>query len=361
MTAIALYCAASVYIYQCKETQSSKNIGNLDFIIAAMDAIGREHVMTRAFLKQLLLDLERNNITQISHVPRVDNLSKVIALGHHNFPILSRSHISGHSSPESPLSGRLPPGNPRRNMNPSGTVDCSIGYSAIVRDNSMGISADPSKRKHGSPSSSGAARSGGSDPSHDHSPFCPVNHDQSPLWGMNETAPSSNTTPPEAQSQPQPRRSDPIISFQRTPWAGLTRGFTNKPIPVRTGSPAIVACEAPSTNLDATPTQSSSFNIPANPAIPSTSRIAPQQTGPHIISNSAPNFDRTNVCMYAQLSNGSAIATGDPGDSWDMSGQSGNVDWDALATSAGINIADFPNVMDASPGNQDGRIFPGQS
>jgi hypothetical protein len=89
MAAISLYCAAMVFIYQCKDAPTPQRIDNLDFIISAMDAIGREHVITRAFLKQLLLDIDRNKITQITRVPKLDNLPEIIAIGNHNSKSLS--------------------------------------------------------------------------------------------------------------------------------------------------------------------------------------------------------------------------------------------------------------------------------
>lgn len=95
MAAISLYCAAMVFIYQCKDEPTPQRIDNLDFIISAMDAIGREHIITRAFLKQLLLDLDRNNITQITRVPKLGSLPEIIAIGNHN----SKSLLASYSMP----------------------------------------------------------------------------------------------------------------------------------------------------------------------------------------------------------------------------------------------------------------------
>lgn len=142
MAAISLYCAATVYIYQCSETQSARNVDNLDFIIAAMDAIGREHVITRAFLKQVVLDIERNNITQIAHLPRLDNLPHVIDVSNHNIPLLARSKFSRHSEMQPPLPGRLPLGQPRGNVRGNKMKDCGIGFNYGIQDNSISAITD---------------------------------------------------------------------------------------------------------------------------------------------------------------------------------------------------------------------------
>lgn len=353
MAAIALYCAASVYIYQCKKTQSPKNIGNLEFIIAAMDAIGREHIITRAFLKQLLLDIERNDITQIRTSrtrPAVNGLPHVIAVGNHNIPLLMRSQISRHTELPTPLPGRLPLGNPKGdinlhpkcNINLNQMSDCGIGDGSPIRDNPLGSGSDASRREGGSPLSSAAAASGASNLSQEQIPFCtPSSHEHSPLWCPNDTTRPSNLTPPDAatRSQPpsQPVRADPFASFQRSPWAQLTRGFTNKPIPVRTGSPMVT------TPISA---QSRGPTLPGSPAIP-VSRIAePQHPSPYISPNLDRDFAPADVCMYGQLANEPALASGNSGDPWDISGQAESVDWDALGTtSADIVVADFPNSL----------------
>ncbi|KAK6069618.1 hypothetical protein SCUP234_10531 [Seiridium cupressi] len=337
MAAISLYCAASVYIYQLKETKSAKNSANLDFIITAMDAIGRQHMITRAFLKQLLLDIEQNEITEVSGIPKLVDLPRIIAVGNHNIPLLTRSQTSKHSPRQPPLPGRLPLGNPQGNINNSTIRECGIGFGYTIKDNGQGAvieenSADKQRQK----SLLGFATSSTS--------LCDFMHQPNTLWEPTETTPSSDSTPPESQGT----RPDPFASFQRSPWASLTRGITNK-LPVRTGSPATTSAAAPRAPI---PTQSS-MNTDAN-LPPSASSGTPGANRPGFLPNGVRDFDPSGVCIYSQSSNTSTIANGTEVDPWAMAGQSGNVDWDAIATSAGINMADFPDVLNTSP--QDGSV-----
>lgn len=113
LTALSMYCAASVYMYLCKENQAPTNLSNLDFIISAMEALGRNHSITRAFLRQVVVDIERNDLGNIVRLPRLDRLSGELGLQiSHNIPLLARSSVSRHTQPQPPLPGRLPLGNP---------------------------------------------------------------------------------------------------------------------------------------------------------------------------------------------------------------------------------------------------------
>ncbi|KAF3021597.1 hypothetical protein E8E14_013711 [Neopestalotiopsis sp. 37M] len=351
MAAISLYCAAMVFIYQCKDAPTPQRIDNLDFIISAMDAIGREHVITRAFLKQLLLDIDRNNITQITRVPKLDNLPEIIAIGNHNIPLLTRSQFSSHSKMQPPLPGRLPLGNPQGNLNAYKMSDCGIGFGYKINDNNQATNntsaADETtanKRKRSAPSDdSGACAasgsgSGASDNSH---------HD---LWGHNNSSSSSSdmtpssvsTTsepPPLAQHQQQGagRPTNPFASFDKTPWAGLARTFSNT-LPVRTGSPAAAVT-------------SSGAEIP-----PSAAAALPT---PNIPQLGRPSLDSAGVCMYAQFSNTSNLATGGKSeamDGWPMVGTAtAALDWDAIASSVGLNMGNFPGVLNPSLLRGDGN------
>ncbi|KAI3336446.1 hypothetical protein HD806DRAFT_517640 [Xylariaceae sp. AK1471] len=106
LAALSLFCAASVYIYFCKENQAPTSVNNLDFILSAMEAIGRSHAITRSFLRQALLDIERNGVQDIVRLPRAErlsqNLNNVIS---HNVPLLARTRMSRHSEAQPPLPG----------------------------------------------------------------------------------------------------------------------------------------------------------------------------------------------------------------------------------------------------------------
>ncbi|RYC60070.1 hypothetical protein CHU98_g6137 [Xylaria longipes] len=110
LAALSLFCAASVYIYFCKENTTPTNVDNLDFILSAMEAVGRTHSITRSFLRQALLDIEFNGIQDIVRLPRVTRLSQHLNNGvSHNVPLLARTRMSRHSEAQPPMPG-LPAG-----------------------------------------------------------------------------------------------------------------------------------------------------------------------------------------------------------------------------------------------------------
>lgn len=320
MAAISLYCAAMVFIYQCKDEPTPQRIDNLDFIISAMDAIGREHIITRAFLKQLLLDLDRNNITQITRVPKLGSLPEIIAIGNHNIPLLTRSQFSSHSQMQPPLPGRLPLGNPRGNLNDHKISDCGIGFGYKIKDGSQvtNVGADEAaanKRKRGSSSDFG----GGSE-----------SHDQTPLWGYNSdmTPSTASTTSESGQSQAQNcAQPNSFATFEKTPWAGLARSIKNT-LPVRTGSPATVSGPG------------STSSVPA---------MGDFSTGSSALPHANTNAQSADACMYTQFANTPNLADGNKDDelvdSWSMAGQNGAPDWDAIASSIGLSMTKFPAVL----------------
>lgn len=121
MIALSLYCAASVYIYQAKECVATENFpassaDNLEFILRAMEAIGRDHMITRSFLQQVVLDVEANGVLGQMRLPRIDKVvaaAKTLAPCFHMIPLLARSNTSRHTGLQPPLPGRLPLGRPR--------------------------------------------------------------------------------------------------------------------------------------------------------------------------------------------------------------------------------------------------------
>lgn len=112
MVALALYCATSVYISQAKKCLDDTIIDNLEFIIRGMDAIGKEHIITRSFLRQAVLDIQRNNIITDVEIPWFDKYAQEPTPCGHNIPLLARSSVSRHSRVQPPLPGRLPLNNP---------------------------------------------------------------------------------------------------------------------------------------------------------------------------------------------------------------------------------------------------------
>lgn len=88
-------------------------VGNLDFLLTAMEAIAREHAITAGFLRQVILDIQRNDIANVIRLSRFDALSaKFGTILPNSIPMLARSHVSRHSECAPPLPGRLPLGKP---------------------------------------------------------------------------------------------------------------------------------------------------------------------------------------------------------------------------------------------------------
>ncbi|KAI5868090.1 fungal-specific transcription factor domain-containing protein [Durotheca rogersii] len=158
LAALSLYCAATVFIYLCKESPTGANLSDLHFIIATMDGLSEEHVITRFFLHQLVLDIERNDLGHIVKLPSLSNLSaEDRANVPHNIPLLARCAISRHSQVLPPLPGRLPLGRPLGKVIP---VDNRCDYASwttpplIFEDPSPESDYSRSnKRKRNSPSS----------------------------------------------------------------------------------------------------------------------------------------------------------------------------------------------------------------
>ncbi|KAK7751636.1 hypothetical protein SLS62_006462 [Diatrype stigma] len=276
---MSLYCAASVYIYLIKEEQSQQSrqqepttttitsshnhiaATNLEFITSAMEAIGRSHILTRAFLRQVLLDLEHNGVgPQHQHQHLGTQMSN-------NIPLLARSRVSRHTAVQPPLPGRLPLGNPVGKIIREESAGVGSGFlgewsfpgmkTASYGNNSASTS-DPAeavsnKRKRTSANTVTAAMSGNSNSSQ-------------LLWGpANQAAPISTATPPtntidaSNSTQQHPFATDPFIP------TGGPAAQTN--LPHRTGSPAVIG------DPDATgalPAQSTAA-IGESPAAPASS------------------------------------------------------------------------------------------
>ncbi|KAI8634600.1 hypothetical protein F5Y19DRAFT_409241 [Xylariaceae sp. FL1651] len=187
LAALSLYCAASVYIYFCKESQTPSSVNNLDFILSAMEAIGRIHTITRSFLRQALLDIERNGIQSSVQLPRVDRLSENLdSVMPHQIPLLARSRVSRHSKAQPPLPGRLPLGNPIGKIIPNDAHLPSTTYIGPIQDSNSpsfvgsGSNVNVHKRKRTGTSKSTSDRNIGSNDS---------------LWTTNDFQDTSSMNP----------------------------------------------------------------------------------------------------------------------------------------------------------------------
>jgi hypothetical protein len=94
-------------------------MSNLELIINAMEAIGRIHMVTCAFLQQACLDIDNNGLSSIIKIPALYQYRNLFGGPASNIPLLARSPISKHTQMSSPLPGRLPLGNPLGHLRPT--------------------------------------------------------------------------------------------------------------------------------------------------------------------------------------------------------------------------------------------------
>lgn len=113
-----MYCATTVYVYQAKQDPvgglTAIDLSNLETIINAMEAIARSHDITRAFLQQAYLDIERNGLSSIMPLPTLRKYRNAFGRVKPNIPLLCRSSVAQHTSVSPILPGRLPLGSSGR-------------------------------------------------------------------------------------------------------------------------------------------------------------------------------------------------------------------------------------------------------
>lgn len=106
LVALSLYTAASVFLSQAKEEPEKADVDSLSFLVSCMDAIGRQHVITRAYLNHLMLDIRYNGIdTGTTLLSKMEIHS---ACGY-NIPLLARSSASFNTQVQPPLPLSRPP------------------------------------------------------------------------------------------------------------------------------------------------------------------------------------------------------------------------------------------------------------
>lgn len=128
-----MYCASTVYVYIAKENPelglSSIDQANLTVIVQAMEAISRTHEMTKAFLQQACLDIERNNLSSIIRIPSLGSYRDIFGGAKSNIPLLARVSVGKHTEISPVLPGRLPLGNPLGRTRPT---HLKLGISPLV-------------------------------------------------------------------------------------------------------------------------------------------------------------------------------------------------------------------------------------
>ncbi|KAK3357735.1 binuclear zinc transcription factor [Lasiosphaeria hispida] len=113
MTALSLYCAASVFIYQAMENPDNADPDSLEFLVLTMKAIGRQHSITQTYLNQIISDVQRNGVSTSFRMPEATRRNEYCG---RSIPLLVRSFVSRHSALQPVLPGRLPLGKPQGNI-----------------------------------------------------------------------------------------------------------------------------------------------------------------------------------------------------------------------------------------------------
>jgi hypothetical protein len=106
LMALSLFLAASVFISQAKEDPDSFDKANLEFLIDNMNAIRREHFITKAYLNQLARDIELSGISVSIGNPASLALAGQID-AHHNIPLVARGATTEPPKMRHPLHSRL--------------------------------------------------------------------------------------------------------------------------------------------------------------------------------------------------------------------------------------------------------------
>lgn len=352
LTALSLYSAAFVYIYHFKEAGAPRMIDNLDYIISTMSALSRDHFITRAFLKQVVSDIECNDLQSYVKVPKLDYLPSQFANGDCNIPLLVRSSISRHGATP-PVPGQIPPRKPSAEMKangPSMSGDCGVaclsgGVKETARDTARLSPGDHASNKRKRQTTDRSPLEGTSDLD-----------DGSPLWaqsgslGYSESL-SSKSTPPESD------------------WYSAAAGTTEncRPQDLNLGNPGLRGNTPSIFSMPSLPRRTNS------PAGAGSSRAAPASAGasgggvmlgptiigsrgrPMTLSTAGPGhgsalpggisaWDMAGRCMSSQFQSGLAPGTATDVGSWNFLGgmSSDQIDW---GSGTGV-AADTANAAD---------------
>ncbi|KAI1768723.1 fungal-specific transcription factor domain-containing protein [Hypoxylon sp. FL1150] len=362
LASLALYCAASVYVYMCKDAQAPAYADNLDFVIAAMEAFGRSHTITQAFLRQVVLDIERNDVQQFVRLPRLDSLSEDFNTQiSQNIPLVARSTISRHSKVQPPLPGRLPLGKPVGKII---SDESGCEYGTWVSDSSLFDSFSPerpltdlggtqNKRKRTSPFIPTAT-----------STMDASSESSDRFWATSGVQDRVSTNP-STYSSP----TNPLGAMAAAKAASIAHpiscgsGFIQHQVnlPHRTGSPSLNAntnANNPNNEPTSAPQPQERSNVRLGVGIAAAMlgnmgrppfRTAGREHGrsrPATASAGMDDWEVAGMCMHNQFAtNGPGAAFPDPAGQrdgfenvpWSMAGNEDmNIDWDAIGASFGI-------------------------
>ncbi|KAL1866224.1 hypothetical protein Daus18300_006888 [Diaporthe australafricana] len=106
LVALALYVASSVYTTMAQDDGMQPSYtANLEFLLVAMNAIGKQHVITKSFLTQAVVDLHRAGLLGLVRVPRIEmpDTNKIVTACGNNIPLFARSRLSRIADIQPPL------------------------------------------------------------------------------------------------------------------------------------------------------------------------------------------------------------------------------------------------------------------
>ncbi|KAF4435153.1 hypothetical protein F53441_13575 [Fusarium austroafricanum] len=107
LSALSLYCTTTVYVYLGKQNPatglSAIDLSNLQLIIQSMEAIARVHTITRGFLQQACLDIEKNGLDSVIQVPSLRKYRNAFGPGKSRIPMVARSSVAQHTKASSML------------------------------------------------------------------------------------------------------------------------------------------------------------------------------------------------------------------------------------------------------------------
>ncbi|KAJ4264824.1 hypothetical protein NW762_005067 [Fusarium torreyae] len=101
LSALSLYCTTTVYVYIGKEDPknglSAIDLSNFQLIIQSMEAIARVHTITRTFLQQACLDIEKNGLDHLIQMPSLRRYRSAYGPNKSFIPTIARSSVAQHT------------------------------------------------------------------------------------------------------------------------------------------------------------------------------------------------------------------------------------------------------------------------
>jgi hypothetical protein len=315
-----MYCAASVYIYQAQNNLelglSGPDVTNLEFILNAMEALGRNHAMTKSFLQHLYLDVELNGLSTTIAIPDLSDAHLLFGRTPAKIPLLARSSVNKHTAVQPPIP-ELPLGSPKGNLRTPSSHGLQPGVygtgqdAELLHDDSMG-----SKRKRMSPDPSVIGPTGVGYPT--------------PMYG----SVFANTPPVRAQPAQMPSSGASYPASYPTGFIGVPAeaAIHNAPqisLPHRSSS----ASSSPMNHGPPALSVSSGSTPPGVAGRGALGEEPPMDLSQFHTQPGIANWDTPSGCMYAQVTDPivpiNYDANNPTNNPWGMPGAVDNPHWDA--------------------------------